>query len=150
MIVAPTAFPINVLAMLLRPDLLLVFPRSIVSLVSQFTVSRIFKKTQKKNPRRKIRGIWKMPHSWLASLPRFPTSQGAGFEPKKTPAFQRHFKTVLCTVLWAVLCPVLSSVPSAFSLNDLRLLSRPDLLLLSSRNNAGSLRRRRYQHSRRY
>jgi hypothetical protein len=35
MIVAPTAFPINVLAMLLRPDLLLVFPRSIGSLFQQ-------------------------------------------------------------------------------------------------------------------
>jgi hypothetical protein len=35
MIVAPTAFPINVLAMLLRPDLLLVFPRSVGSLFQQ-------------------------------------------------------------------------------------------------------------------
>ena len=38
MIVALTAFPINVLALFLRPDLLLVFPRSIGSLVYQFAV----------------------------------------------------------------------------------------------------------------
>jgi hypothetical protein len=41
--------------------------------------------------------------------------------------------TVLCTALWAVLCLVLSTVPSAFSINALVPLLRPDLLLLFSR-----------------
>jgi hypothetical protein len=112
------------------------------------------KTAKKTNPRHKIRGIWKMPPMRLASLLVFQRVRGAGFSYKKTPAFQRHFKTMLCTVLWAFLWAVLSAsmstVRSAFSLNDFAIISRPDLLLLSSHSNAGGIWRRRYRHSGRH
>jgi hypothetical protein len=135
------------------PAILLVFPRSIGSLV-QAGYSQ--QKQQKNQPAPGIQ-VWQdkrrfpnAPHD--ASQPA-PLSQESGtrvLNPKKTTAFERHFKTVLCTALWAVLCPMLSTVSSSFSLNDLRLLSRPDFLLLSSRSNAGGIRRRRYWHSGRH
>ena len=58
-------------------------PRNTAHFQSQYRQSRpsrLFSaKNPKKNPRRKIRGIFKMPPSWLASLPRFSKSQGRGF-----------------------------------------------------------------------
>jgi hypothetical protein len=62
---------------------------------------------------------------------------------KKTTAFQRRFPTLFRAVLYAVLCPVLypmlSTVHSAFSLNRLGGILRPDFsaLFQSQRRGAG-------------